>query len=505
MRFGVSWFAEREQGKTINETVLLLIPLAFSALVYFPITRNYFFADDFLHLYRIRNENLLSYILVPRGGHLLVTNNTLFYFLYRLFGTHAESYYWVALVAHLLNVALLFWVIRGFTESGRLACFGATLWGISPMNEATLGWFSVFGQVLVATIMLCLLVRLARVSAGRPLHPHTPVLWCLSLLAACTSFGIGLGLTLVFPIVAFLLLPVSPTRTRVVLIFCVLAALVPALYFGLTRLATMLYMPRTAPLFIETNLMTNLVMFAHVVGYGIVTLVMGRFVPSLEYPSPAAYVVIALVSTAVAAVLFLAPGKVKRRLLVSLILCLGCYGMIVLGRAAFFANAGRPYALIRAGRYQYAAPIPLAIGLCVVLAYADKLYPLRSEMKTGFLACWVFSAGVAFVQFGKPIDHHIQARRETATVVSAIRAAIESAGPGQNVYIPQRPFRSLGAIFAKRQDIFPGWAGVFVIFYPDNVVDGKPVFFVTSNPKLLSAAQKGRRTANLLVAPGLPS
>jgi hypothetical protein len=179
--------------------------------------------------------------------------------------------------------------------------------------------------------------------------------------------------------------------------------------------------------------------------------------------------------------------------------------MIVAGRAAFFANAGRPQAFVQAGRYHYAAPIPLAIALCVVLAYVDKLYRLRSEAKTAFLVGWISLAGLAYVQFGKPIDHHASARRETAAVLSAIRTAIDAAGPRQSVYIPHRPFQSLGRIFAKRQDIFPGWAGVFVIFYPDNVVDGKPVFFVTSDPKLLRAAQKGRRMATLLVEPPSPS
>ena len=49
------------------------------ALVYFPITRNYFFADDFLHLFDIRNEDFLPYLLIPRGGHLLATYNAVFY------------------------------------------------------------------------------------------------------------------------------------------------------------------------------------------------------------------------------------------------------------------------------------------------------------------------------------------------------------------------------------------------------------------------------------------
>jgi hypothetical protein len=37
------------------------------------------------------------------------------------------------------------------------------------------------------------------------------------------------------------------------------------------------------------------------------------------------------------------------------------------------------------------------------------------------------------------------------------------------------------------------------MFYPDNTVDGKPVYFVNADPKVLSAAQEGRRTATLIV------
>jgi hypothetical protein len=487
------------------ETVLFLIPVAFAAIVYFPITRNYFFADDFLHIYNIRNQDFLPYLLIPRGGHLLVTNNALFYTLYRIFGTHAEGYYWVAFFGHLINVCLLFWVIRLFTESPRLACFGAVLWGISPMNESAVGWFSVFGQVMVAGFMLFMLVQLGRVAGGRPVHRYAPALWCLLLLAACTSFGIGIGLTLMFPLVAFLLLWQSPSRRRVVLIFCALAVVVPALYFGLTRLTTVLYMPRTAPLFFETNVVTNVAMLAHIVACGIATLLVGQFAPNLEYPSLAAYAVIALFVAGLAAALLTAPAPIKRRLLVCIVLSLGCYGIIVAGRAAFFAAAGRPQAFIRPGRYHYAAPIPLAIALCVLLAYADKRYTLRPEAKTGLLAGWLFLTGLAYAQFGKPINNHIQARRETTAVLSAIRQAIDAAPPGENVYIPNRPFQSLGPIFVKRQDIFPGWAGVFVIFYPDNVVDGKSVFFVTTDRKLIGAAKEGHRTATLIVEPPPPA
>lgn len=486
---------------TIGNALLVAIPLALAALVYFPITGDYFFADDFLHLFRIRNEDFLPYLLVPRGGHLLVSYNALFYLLYRLFGTHPEPYFWVALLTHLLNVGLLFSVIRLFTQRRRLACFGAALWGMSPMAEAAVGWFSVFGQVMVATVLLVVLRQLALVANGRPPGRYAPVRWCVLLLIACTSFGIGIGLTLVFPIVAYLLLPAAPDRTRIVIIFGVLAVGVPALYFGLSSLTTALYTPRNTPIFYEPNLMTNLTMLTFLLGYGIVMLIVGHLTSQLAYPGPVAMLVLALFAAGLLITLLTAPWPLKRRLLACVVLVLGCYGIIVVGRAVYFAAAGRPQAFIRPGRYHYVAPIPLTLALCVMLAYADQLLRPRPAVRNALLAAWIGVAGLAWFRFGKPVDLHPHARRETAAVLASLRQAIDATPAHHEVSIPNRRFQSLGPIFSTRQDLFPGWAGVFVIFYPDNVVDGKPVRFVTEDREALIAAAEGHRTATLLVPP----
>jgi hypothetical protein len=50
-------------------------------------------------------------------------------------------------------------------------------------------------------------------------------------------------------------------------------------------------------------------------------------------------------------------------------------------------------------------------------------------------------------------------------------------------------------------DAFPGWAAAFVIFFPDDTVEGRRVHFVVSTPEELAAARDGRRMADLLVAP----
>ena len=49
--------------------------------------------------------------------------------------------------------------------------------------------------------------------------------------------------------------------------------------------------------------------------------------------------------------------------------------------------------------------------------------------------------------------------------------------------------------------VFPGWAGIFTIYYPDNIVDGKRVVFVEPDPLVREWAQKGRRSRTLLIPP----
>jgi hypothetical protein len=51
---------------------LVLVPLAFSAWVYLPITHVYFWADDFLNLTDLVARDRLDFLLSPVGGHNLL-------------------------------------------------------------------------------------------------------------------------------------------------------------------------------------------------------------------------------------------------------------------------------------------------------------------------------------------------------------------------------------------------------------------------------------------------
>src|SRR5215475_3999882 len=125
-------------GRSRVRAVAALLPVLLTAWVYHPVTRTYFYADDFVCFLSILNDGFLRFVLRPFGGHNLLVRNLAFYGSYQLFGVQPEPYFWIVLLTHLLNVWLLFRVLENVTGSLALACFGATLWGTSPAQVGTL-------------------------------------------------------------------------------------------------------------------------------------------------------------------------------------------------------------------------------------------------------------------------------------------------------------------------------------------------------------------------------
>src|SRR5262249_35288723 len=146
----------------LTDRAYCLAAVVLAAAVFGSITANYFHADDFNHLQSIANYPTLRWICQPKAGHLYMVRNALFSLSYAVFGAEPAAFFWSVLLTHLVNVGLLFAVINQLTQSKRLAFVGATAWGISPVNEGTLGWYSVYGQVIAATFVLVVLLRLAR-------------------------------------------------------------------------------------------------------------------------------------------------------------------------------------------------------------------------------------------------------------------------------------------------------------------------------------------------------
>jgi hypothetical protein len=484
---------------------MAVLPLVLTAVVYAPIVGAYFRTDDFLNLYNIANLDPVTYLVTPHGGHILVTRNAVFHFFRDAFGLSPSRWYWAVLATHLLNVHLLFRIVRRVTASAHLATFSAALWGMCPVHAGTLSWYSVYGQVLVGTLLLCLLAQATRIASDdRDVPAWASVLWPVLLLLASTSFGVGLGLTMVAPLVLYLILPPTAGRGTICAALALLALLLPVLYFGLLALHGHMSgvtdeRAKVAILLAGLQYVGRiLAMTAFLMGYGLTSLLAG-FAARPPIPGPFVLAVTASVLALGLVALARARGVDRRRLAAFLLLAVGCYGTIAAGRAVFFDMGTLIYG-VRESRYHYVGTIPLAVAIGLMLAWLGRSLPEGRGLRYALLGGWVAATLALYAVTPPFIDLNDNARAETGRVLAAIRSAVAVAPPGTDVRISNRPFLSIGPMMI-RDPSFPGWAGVFTIFFPSNVVDGRRVYFVVDDPKVLAAASHGRRTSGLLVPP----
>lgn len=473
-----------------------LLPVGLALLAYYPITANYFHGDDYLYLYRIVNDSFFRYLTKPLGGHLLIARNAVFFLCFKLFGTWAPGYFWLALLTHLLNVWLLFHAISAFTDSRRLACGAAALWGVAPMHEASLGWYSVYGHVMAGSVVCALLYLAARWERREVSGWHGAIAWGAILLVGATSFGVGLGVAIVAPLATALLVRPLQQRRRLVLASLVVAVALPFLYFGSYALHTGGGQNPTL-LIVESGLeqIPRLLGFlVRLIAVAVTNLLSGPFGKLWPNPAPYAFAIAA----GTVAVLGLAKGDTvsRGRILGCVLLSFACYGTVALGLAArtmFFGLVDTD-----APRYQYAGSVGLTVALCVAgrAAWRRPISPLAANLFLGVLLAWVVASATVFAV---PVDHHDRSRHGAEVAISAIKDQIARTPPQHDVYITNRLFPPIGMLMLQATELFPGWAGLFVAYFPDNVVDGKRVFFVTDDQKALAAAAGGKRTAGLLI------
>jgi hypothetical protein len=203
------------------------------------------------------------------------------------------------------------------------------------------------------------------------------------------------------------------------------------------------------------------------------------------------YAIAALFAAAVVVASVTAPRRTRGVLAALTILCLGGYAMIAVGRAWLYAVSP---GLATSTRYHYAAPILIALMLAVVLARVRL--PLAPASKD--VLALAFAAGLVWQLEGSgwTINHFQRERDATAQVIAEVQAAAHDAAPGAVVHVPnQYPFppseRMAGQYVA-------GSVTVFALFYPDDVIDGRRVRFVTRDPAALKTVRPATRIARLL-------
>lgn len=522
-----------------RELWLGVVPVAAAALVYASIVDYSPVADHYLHLYNAINDGFARFLVRPHARHVLVTWRAVFYAFHQLFGLHAELWFLAVLLTHLANVFLLFLVIRLFTGRPRLAAAGAALWGVSPVHLEAVGWLSTYGPVLVATCLLWILFDIGRIQRGDlRLTTGTLIRWALLLLAASTSFGIGLGPAMVSAGFVPLLLPRVEKRARVALVFASMLLVVPLVFASLHGLHARLSAPpelagagATSGIPMLELVLSSLSparwsailsIFLGLFAYGVSSLLLGPFIASLPtgatpgvFPIPlegmmtlrhalqVSHGLGALFLLGWLGALLAAPPVRRRQLLALALIAASAYGVIAIGVAPNLGLLRMSLEwLVLQPRYQYVGALAICIGLCLMLDLAAPRRRFVRRVGGAIFAGWIaftlpfsMQSSAAFGR-SEPRDRG----DELARTAARIQELVDRRPEGTAVYIVNRPF---APTHVWRIRGFPGWAGVFVVAFPENVVDGRRVFFVESDPKALEQARSrpGTRIAELLLSP----
>jgi hypothetical protein len=498
---GATLMARRSSAELATRLLPPLLALVAALVAWRPLLDNYFFADDFLHLFDLVTLDPVTFLTRILGGHLLVVSNAVFAAMYHLFGTDPRPWFGLVLLTHLLSVLLLDLLILRLTEDWLLGCLGATLWGTSPALEGALGWYSVYGQVLLTTLVLGVAWSLAGVVAsGRPVSTRRALAWGAVLAAGAACFGTGLGVAGAFPLVALVALPAEQragraavllalTAAAVFLVYAVLRQQPPALDLGGSELLS--------PGAILAATPAALTLGVALLGYSASTLVLGPLGLDSGYPDAAT-----LAAGAAIAVLLVAGGAVadatrRRRLLWLGVLLLAACGAIAAGRAPIVTSFGLSIAHAAAWtRYHYLLMAVLTALVCVSLDALRAWRRAGAPLVAGGAAAWLAARLVLLAVQPHAIDHHDAERAETADVLRGIREAVAATPPGATAVIRNRAFNS-----ARIPRLFPGWAGVFVIYFPENAIDGRTVRFVGRGDDMALAHQRGGRIAEVLPRP----
>jgi len=475
-----------------------LVPLAAAGAAWRPLLRAYFHADDFAHLYDAATLDPSALLSQVWGGHLLTVFNALTLALFTLAGPEPRVAFGLVLATHLVNVLLLHRAVRLAGGDAVLAGAAALVWGTCPVLAGALEWYSVYGQVLLTTLVLAVAGDLAgHVTTGRRLSAGRASLWGLALIGGGASFGNGLGIAAMFPVCVALACPPPRRSASALPVLAGAAVLVLAAYVA-ARMVWRDLDPRsydlTGPAAALRAFPAVVSMVAHLVLYAPWALWVGFVAPGVE-PSVLMRGSVAAAAGLLAAAGWLAANRDMRRLQAALwLLFVVAYGTLAAGRVAvieFFSFAGPVSRAALWPRYHYLGLALLATALFAAIGVLQEGRPETRAAVRGALGAWAGFRLLLAVLRPMPIDLHADTRAAVDTALATMRRAIAATPPGEVARIPNQPFGGLPWVF-------PGWVGLFVIHVPDDVVDGRPVRFVVREQEWQRLQERGGRIASLV-------
>lgn len=474
-----------------------------SVVVYRDVLWAYFWSDDFLWLYLLHDRPLLEVLLTPLAGHTHLARNLVFAALDRAAGLDPVPYFATMLLTHAVNVLLLSRLLWLASGSAALAGLGALAWGTCPAASDTLAWYSAYGQVAATTCVLLALTRLARGLRDTPARIPGRDLGVAFLWLALGNlfFGTAMVVALALPVAVAIMLPPGGGRRRTVLAASALAAAIVLAYAGLQWLGTTVVgvsavQGETLRWLAEAP-GAAVRAFVQLLRVGVTSLLLGA------WADPARVTVGSWATLAAAAAGFVAAlaSGARRAAAGWLLLALAVYAVTAMSRGPVLMRlVGEDAVQVGATlRYHYAAQALLAVAACVGLA---RLAARRPRGARAAAACAAAVLLLGLVRHPVAVDLHDELRRQVTTALDRLRLRAALVPPGTTVIVANRRLGTLGWM-PNTMTPLPGLAAVFVIAFPTNEIDGRPVRFRESNAATLRTftARPGR-LAELLVPGG---
>lgn len=467
------------EGSRRRVDPLALVPMIAAALVFWPVEGQFFHADDFYHLFRVRDQPWPAFLLQPHAGHVCITLSAMFALGYALFGLEPHGWFVALVLLHVANVALCFRVVE-LAGGGRMAAFVASLlWGLLPSHDQSLGWVTMAGQVVATT---CILGVLGSLLATRDRAPGWPRLlaWLAALLVAATAHGAGMAAALAMPVAAWALRPPGAGRRRVVVVLAsvwpvalLLVALSRTLAFAMPGM-----LAAVAPGLMPWKHVAAVVrLFTELSLVGIGSPFLGFAVPEPRVATAALVAIPWLLGVGLAC--RLADGPRRRAIMAFVGLGVAVYAATAVGRGGFYETLARVHGEPgTVPRYHYLPAMGLVGAACLAAGVLAARVRCPERLVAG--ACGAFAAALllAWATSGWHPDRHLEDGRRFRHTRALIRSAAARATPDAAgiVRLPNAAARGVSGVVAHR--LFPGWAAVFVLAEPDDTIGGRRVRFV---------------------------
>jgi hypothetical protein len=462
-----------------------------------------------------------DFLMSPHGGHFTGSYGLVVLALRALFGSSPGPFFALVLSTHLLNVFLLYGVVRSLTRSVGVAGLAAGLWGSAPAFQGTLQWFSAYDHMLGVTAMLWALFETARAAEAR----RSLTGWELArtnflLFAGAAAALNGTLVAVLFPAVAFFLLPrdSGPRRTALWFLPAALASLVVVGWVASGAiLASFDQTPSGDP---GLSMGDVAMRFGRLALYGVGVVFAGPLVTASAGRTTMGLLGIESVDmmTGLCAVFFLPVlglvtfgfvhgDRTDRRALLALLgLAVALYASVAIGRSRFDAVD-----TMVQDRFHYDATPPMVAAIAIALANSglQLRWPTRRGgaialgiLASGWLAADWLTARTTWLHGGGRQEW----TRDWMDIADGAILLLLSRTPGQEpLHLRNDPFRPAELLYAMGlpRFRFPGIGAWWITAHGLEGVNGRRIRFVEEDAALLEEirARSPAAVSSMFVSP----